>query len=386
MSVVTLRSHLSEEDLHALMRGRCDADRAQAAAKLCRRIGVDGLAPAEREAAEEILQLLAVDAAVAVRHALATTLGNSPDLPAAVARRLADDIDAIATPVLERSPVLSDDDLVAVLASGGVAKRVAIAGRAHISADVVDAILDTGAREAVARAVANDGADFDTQRSLRALREYPGADVAEAFVERSFLPPSVAEALVSAISDAALERLTRRHALPPQLAVDLAEGARERATIDLLDQAGCAQDMTRFVQQLQLNGRLTPSLVIRGLCLGHVRFFEYALAEMAGLAHAKAWLLIHDAGPLGLRAIFERARMPHQLYGAARAAIDAYHEIELEGGPSDRARLTELMIERVLTRRHALPEEAVTYLLDKLNAMRVLDGASRAAGAAQEAG
>ncbi len=372
MSIVTLRSTLTEEDLRGLMRGQPDEARAQAVRKLCKRIGLEGLSQEERAVAGEILAILANDAAVAVRQALSVTLANSPDLPAAVARRLAEDLDEIATPILEQSPVLTDEDLIAVLKAGSLPKQLAVAGRDTLSEDVVDAVLATGVEAVVARAASNDGAAFDAQRAQRALRGYPGTAVADAFVMRSFLPPTVAEALVAAVSDAALEQLARRHALPPQLAVDLAEGARERATIDLLDQAGCAQDMTRFVQQLQLNGRLTPSLVIRGLCLGHVRFFEYALAEMAGLSHAKAWLLIHDAGPLGLRAVFERAHMPPQLYGAARAAVDSYHEIELEGGPADRARLTELMIERVLTRRHALPEDAVAYLLEKLNAMSSL--------------
>jgi len=75
----------------------------------------------------------------------------------------------------------------------------------------------------------------------------------------------VTEKLINVISEAAVERLVSRHALPPQLAVELAEATRERATVDLVEQAGLSPDPRRFVQQLQMNGRLTPSLILRAL-------------------------------------------------------------------------------------------------------------------------
>ncbi len=369
MSVVTLRPTLTEADLQGLLRDRPDEERALSAVKLCRRIGVGVLSEEERLAAEQIMMLLAEDAAVSVRKALATTLQNSPNLPPAVAKKLIDDLDEIACPVLEHSPVLSDEDLIAILRAGDMAKQYAIAGRETLHSDVVDVLTEVGAVDSLARAASNDGADFSEGAMVRALERFPKASIlADAFVNRSHLPITIVETLVSSVSDMALLRLSRRHALPPSLAVELAEGGRERATIDLLDQAGCAREMTRFVQQLQLNGRLTPSLVIRGVCMGHVRFFEHAVAELAGIAHTAAWMMVHDAGPLGLRAVFDRAGLPRELFPAARVAIDTYHEIQLEGGAADRLRITQRMIERVLTRRHALPEDSVTYLLDKLDA------------------
>lgn len=104
----------------------------------------------------------------------------------------------------------------------------------------------------------------------------------DAFVARSCLPLDITERLIAHVSDKALQRLVRRHALPPQVAVEIAEGARERATLDLVDQAGLAHDPKHFVQQLRLNARLTPSLILRALLRGHVTFVEHAFAELAG--------------------------------------------------------------------------------------------------------
>ncbi len=374
MSIAVLRSRLTDEDVRKLVKGETDQARAMAAHKICRRIGLSKLGAEERGAADEILGYMARDAAVMVRRALSVTLKNSPHLSHDIAVKLAHDIDAIAQPILEESPVLTDDDLIAIVRAGLPAKQTAIARRAAISTDVVSEIVQHGVEEAVATLAANDGAAFDETAYLNALDRFADAPrVAEAFLDRTMMPPMVAEKLIAHLSDLALQKLVKKHALPPQLAVELAESTRERATIDILDQAGCQQDMRRFVQQLILNGRLTPSLVLRGLCLGHMPFFEHAMAELAGVPHQKAWLLVHDAGPLGLRAVFERTGLPGRLYGAVRAAVDVYHEIELDGGPADRERFTERMIERVLTRHQGMSRDEIDYLLEKLDALQSVD-------------
>ena len=65
--------------------------------------------------------------------------------------------------------------------------------------------------------------------------------------------------------------LINRHELPAQMAIDLAAGARERATIDLVEQAGRTNDMPRFVSQLNLEWSIDPlsdhaSACASGIC------------------------------------------------------------------------------------------------------------------------
>ena len=138
------------------------------------------------------------------------------------------------------------------------------------------------------------------------------------------------------------------------------------------DNANCGlqADMQRFVQQLHLNGRLTPSFVLRALCQGEVRLVEHAFAELSGIAHNKAWLLVHDGGAMGLRAVFERSGMPPSIYPAFRAAIDVLHETEFDGSREDRIRFRKRMIERVLTRFQSIPQADLDYLLEKLDYAR----------------
>ncbi|HHL42335.1 MAG TPA: DUF2336 domain-containing protein, partial [Hellea balneolensis] len=107
--------------------------RAVLAQKMCRKIAKVELNEIERQTVEKILALIVRDAAAMVRRALAVTLRNSPNLPHDIAHRLIKDVDSIAVPVLENSPVLDDEDLLEILKSKAAAKILAITRRARVS-------------------------------------------------------------------------------------------------------------------------------------------------------------------------------------------------------------------------------------------------------------
>jgi uncharacterized protein (DUF2336 family) len=80
--------------------------------------------------------------------------------------------------------------------------------------------------------------------------------------------------------------------------------------------------------------------------------------------------MIHDAGPLGLRAVYEKAQLPVRLYPAFRAGVDAWRALEAEGGPLDRNRLQTLMLERFLSSdavEFNVLQEDLVYLLARLD-------------------
>jgi uncharacterized protein (DUF2336 family) len=368
MTIVTMRAHLTDSDIRTLIKGPTEEDRAHAAHKICRCIDDAELTPEERAHAQSILAIMAQDAAVLVRRSLAVALKNSPKLPREIANKLAQDIDTIALPVIMNSPVLTDADLVAIVRACPPSKQVAVASRETLSTTVTGAVASYAVAEAVERALANDNAKFDSDGLGAALDRFSGVSaITAAMVHRNELPVSVTEKLVSMVSGELFDHLVNNHELPPQIAIDMALGARERATIDIVEQAGRQKDLGRFVQQLNLNGRLTPSLLMRGLCLGHMEFVEHAMAELAGMAHQRIWLLLHDGGPLGLKAAFDRSGLPPRLFPSFRAAIDVYHSIDRDGGVDDRIAFRRRMLERTLTLFQSIPKDDLDYLLDKLD-------------------
>ncbi len=377
MSVESFRPELNEADIHRLVKGETPETRASVAHRLCRRMSSDVLSEDERRHAQEIISILSEDAAELVRRTLAITLRNAPILPREIALKLAHDVETVAIPVLEHSPAFSDDDLIELVLSANATKQAAIAGRPTVPAGLAEVICEHAAKEAVTRLAANEGADWTDLAYARTLTRFPEDDaVHTALVQREHVPMHIAEKLVALVSGTVFDMLVSRHELPAQMAIDLAAGARERATVDLVEQAGRTQDLPRFVSQLNLNGRLTHSLIIRSLCVGHMAFVEHALAELSGVPHQRVWLMVHDAGPLGLQAVFDRAGLPRRFLPIFRAAVAMYHETTLDGGPQDRTRFRARMIERVLTQFQALGKEDVDYLLEKLDAYSEQLGAS----------
>lgn len=372
MSVVTMRAQLTDADIRTLVKGANEDERAAAAYKICRSIDHAPLSDSDRAYAEEILAMMAADAAISVRRALAVALQNSPKLPRKLALKLAQDIEAIALPVLQHSPALSDADLVEILRAAPPGKQVAISARERLSPAVTSAISVFGHPDAVETALANDNAQFDQQGLATVLQRMGDRpSITEAMAHRRALPIAIVERLIAVVTGEVFDYLVNHHEVPPQLAIDLASGARERATLDLVEQAGLQSDMPRFARQMTLQGRLTPSFIMRALCLGHMEFVEHAMAELSALPHHRAWLMMHDGGPLGLKAIFDRSGLPTRLFPAFRAAVDVYHQIESDGFDFDREAFRQRMIERVLTLFQSVPRDDLDYLLEKLDATNV---------------
>ena len=370
MTIATMRTSLTQDDIRRLVRGDSLEDRATAAHKICTRIDRMELSAEDQESAGQILEMLAADTAILVRQALAVTLRHSPKLPRDIALRLAKDVDAIAVPVLKNSPVLTEEDLVELVLAGSESKQVAIAQRAQLSEGLTEVIALYGAKPAVEAAALNEGAAFSDDAYAGVMKRFENDnDIKGALISRSVLPLHVTEKLITLVTGELFDRLVNKHELPPQLAIEIAAGTRERATLDLVEQAGLSSDPPRFVQQLHLNGRLTPSMIMRALCLGHMDFVEHALAELAGIPRSKSWLMIHDAGTLGLKTIFERGGLPSGMFTAFRLAVDIFHKTDMDGRENDRDRFRQRMVERVLTQFQAIPRADLDYLLDKLNAI-----------------
>lgn len=376
-----MRARLTESDIRQLVKGDSPDARAIAAHKLCRSMEKSALSDEDRQAAQDIIRVLAHDATELVRRALAVTLKASPLLPRDAALKLAADVETVALPVVNWSPVFTDEDLVQIVRAGSAAKQVAVARRERLSPAVTGVIAEVAAEEAVKAACANDNASF-SEGALGVVVDRFGRseDVARALAFRAVLPVSVSERLVKLVSDSVREHLVSRHALNPVTAIELSGAARERATVDLVEQAAVTSDMPQFVAHLARNKRLTPSLLLRAIGRGQMTFFEHALAELAGVAHQRTWLMIHDAGPLGLRAIYDRAGLPSRLFAAFRAGVDAYRSLQFDGGHRDRERFQERMIQRFLTAQPYAAKDDIAYLLERLD--RAAMGAAARADAA----
>lgn len=362
------RARLTESDIRRLIKSDVEDDRAAAAHKLFRSIDRMVLDETERAAARKILNVLAADTAELVRRALAVTLKASDLVPREVARRLAADVDSVALPIINCSPAFSDDDLIEIVRAGSAVRQAAVASRSRVPRDVATVLAAEGRQEAVLALAANDNADLSEDAlGLVVDRFGHASEVVSALAYRQVLPLSVTERLVVLASDAAREHLVTRHALAPETAIQFADFARERVTVDLIDQARVAVDLPEFVARLYGRKALTPSLLLRALARGQMALFEHALAELAGTPHHRAWLMVHDAGPLGLKALYDRAGMPPRLFQAFRSGVDTWRVLQAEGGDASGEAFRQRMLERFLSQRPDAAREDLAYLMERLD-------------------
>ena len=364
---------LSHKDVMELLSDSSGARRAETAEKIATDFERGHLTEAERKQAEEIFRLMVRDAEVRVREALSHHLKSSSLVPHDVAVSLAKDVHSVALPVLESSEVLTDQDLIEIISLQDSEKQSAIAGRKSVSEEVSDAIVETGNEDVVSRLVSNPGAEISDASFDKVVDRLGDSDsVQKAMVGRPRLPVTIAERLVTLVSEQLRDQITERFDLPPDAMTDLILQIRERAVLSISVESE-AGDLQRLVVQLRKNKRLTPSIMLRALCMGDLSFFEVAMAELAGIPIENARELIHDGGRLGLKAVFDKAGLPRNHYPAVRAAIDVARETQYDGGEQDRERYSRRMIERILTQYGDLgvdfEADDLEYLLAKMNTL-----------------
>lgn len=113
-----------------------------------------------REKSIEILNKLAQDQLPSVRAIIAEELKQADNAPKELIIKLAGDVEeVVSTPILEYSPLLSDEDLREIVAAGVVGEALtAISRRKKISEDLADAIANTLEIPAVAALLTNKNA------------------------------------------------------------------------------------------------------------------------------------------------------------------------------------------------------------------------------------
>lgn len=360
---------LSPADVERLLTDRSAEARAQTVEKIAGNLADRQFSTKEREEAEQIFRLLASDAEVLVRQTLAETLKAIPELPHDIALTLANDISDVATPILSFSEVLSDADLAEIISSKPASHQAAIADRATVSEAISDKLADTGDEEVVARLMSNDNARISEETFEKVLDQFGDSEKVNApMVQRSSLPITVTERLVSLVSDKLREHLVSHHDMSPATATDLILESREKTMIGLLKDGSHEGELVGLIDQLYENGRLTPTIILRALCVGDMDFFETALSKGADISVSNVHMLVNDAGGEGLRQLCKKFNIPEGLVEMMRVAVAVVNELEYDGNPGDRERFRDCVIQRMLTHfEDRFDAENVDYLISKIS-------------------
>ena len=325
-------------------------ERAEATSALARAYLHSDLSPDDLAAAEGAMIMLLDDPSPLVRRSLADVFASSQKAPPVVINALAADQLDVAYPILTRSPMLLEDDLVDLIATGAPDTQVAIASRTLLSRPLAAAIAEVGSAEACLTLLENPDAEialFSVDRIVERFGHL--APIRENLAARDDLPTTTRQALLSKLSQTLAGFVAGRQWLGPEHAEFAAREACEKATLALAAETRY-EEVPALMQHLRQSGQLTGGMILRALLSGNVVLFEEALTELSGMPLDRVSSYIHDKNISGFHALYRKAGLPDVAYPAFREAITAMREGILIGEQGGVARLKRRMVERVLAR------------------------------------
>jgi uncharacterized protein (DUF2336 family) len=353
---VSLRAKIGDVLIVKALRGETVTDRALATQAIGRTVRQVMMTDADRDFAEKLFDHLSRDTCEEVRRALSVTLKSSPNLPRPIAQRLINDVDSIAMPILASSPVVTDDDLIAVLRSRASLRIRAIATRGNISERLSGAVISFGDGPAVAALAANDGALISEADAGRLVRLAKNDDlIREAALTRQDMPQALAADLIDRHVDGVGDRLAERTPHAPLLTAD----TRSRAHAGWTAQDWNAGALRAYVAALHEKGRLSEDVIARAAGQGDWRFVQLALATLSGISSAKAGLMAFDAKPFGLRALAKRAGLSEAARDLLVVSASAFRDLEKSHSPITRRGFQRRMAERIASHPEARQYEAL---------------------------
>jgi uncharacterized protein (DUF2336 family) len=203
-----------------------------------------------------ILSRLAEDAVTEVRAVIADAVASLPHAPKQLVLRLARDTELpVAEPVLRLSPLLTEEDLIALVAAPPAEfTRRSIAARPQLSEAVCDAVAASADSPAITTLLSNASAAI-REATLDRLVEAASAEEGwqAALVRRPRLPPHALRRLGTMLAGSMLDALAARADLPDDMTDQLRAQVQQRLDSPIhqaVREAAWAGDRETIVQEL----------------------------------------------------------------------------------------------------------------------------------------
>ncbi len=253
----------------------------------------------ERGLMRDILHRLTRDVEMAIRIALAERLADDTAVPNDLILLLADDTIEGARPVILRSPLLTDEDMLRLIAESDIGHQEAVAARPHIGEAVTAALAQCQTETVLITLVRNStakisGATYEVL--VEKSREI--ASLQEPITRRPDLPPVLATKMCAWVSDALKIYIVRNYPVEPtrlDTALTLAEDAV--TSEPAAPRPTPAESATKLIEKLHAAGQLKAGFLLRVLHQGQIDLFDLAFARMLDLPLRDLRQNLYERGP-----------------------------------------------------------------------------------------
>jgi len=294
---------------------------------------------------EEVIWRLFEDIDLSGRMEFAERISDREDAPHNIVLYLARNEIAIAWPVLARSRVLTDADLIGIVATAEDRAIQAVSERPSLSEDVTDVLIARGSQLVARTLVNNDGARFSRGGFSKLVARSEEDEVLQMGLAcREDLPPEIATKLAPFLSEKIQRSLVERGlALPKYLSKGMLEALRARMEMVSEERSHETKQVRQIVADLKA-GRATIDCEIIDLAKAD-RAFDLAtlVAELCCIEHAVAMKTLTGTNDETLIVLFRmigadsnafesalqlRARRQRKLYVRSASLMRAFEDMD----------------------------------------------------------
>jgi uncharacterized protein (DUF2336 family) len=263
----------------------------------------------------EILGKLVLDIEMSVRQSLAERLAESPLAPHDLVVTLANDQIEVARPILIKSAVLRDRELIAIIRHRGHQHQLAIAMRTSIDEIVSDALVETGQTDVIKRLLENHNAKIsETTLSYLTDQSQRVDSFHEPLLNRHDLTPDLAQRMYWWVSAALREQILKSFDIQPGLLDD----SLEQTVLSMMDEDKKADEgdtaAVALAKQLVEDREVTPEFLISVLRRGEIPLFEALFGEVSRFKPPELQRVLYHQGGEGLAIICRSLGYPKQAF------------------------------------------------------------------------
>lgn len=263
------------------------------------------LSDQERDLIFDILDKLIHEFEAPIRQRLSERLSRNPAAPRALVIALANDEFEVAQPVLLRSTLLSDDELIRIVHHRGQQHQVAIARRRDLSEAVSDELVGTKDSDVITALLENKSARI-SQATLAYLTEQAKHidSYQEPLVRREDLTAELANRLYWAVAAQLRAEILQNYDIHPTALDDMLEGS----VLDVADEArnGKTADdnlettAAELARSMASEQPINAALLIKTLRQGQLPLFEALFEEWCGVSMPRRAEVLYGPGGEGL--------------------------------------------------------------------------------------
>lgn len=363
---------LSREDVVKLSASRSAENKITTVQKLSSLYSSPNISLRERKLAEDIFRIMVEDVEIKVRQILSECLKNSKNIPQDLVIKLINDEDCVSIPFIKYYEGLTDNELIEILNARNIDKQKAVAQRRNLSNEISAYIVDKCPEEVVVTLVSNNSANILEKTYHNIVSKFGNSEnIKRCLVYRSELPVSVISKIVHSLSDELQKRLIITHNLPSNIASDIVEQVKEKATLRVSAEYSSDRQVEELVHELYASNKLTPSLVVRSICMGDLKFFEYAIVYLSNTPIIEVRkILFNTQIDFVIRNLLRKAFIPKNLFPAVFSALNVIKDIRFDLKNNSSQTFSHKVIERILSYGKAeeeLDPKDIEYLISKIN-------------------